>query len=257
MTHYPYYRRILHRMGYYDYQRGLIVNHIAQDNGWLRHQKHCRDFILKAVDVIAPEKVTVLGSGWLLELPLLEMSERVGEIRLVDIIHPPEVIVQTREIRNIKLIEDDITGGLIEEVWKKAGNRTFFNKLPSIGQIKIPEYNAGNPGLIISLMVLTQLESLPVRLLEKKAKKDENALLNFRKNIQVNHISCLKQHKAVLITDTSEIFIDPDGKSTEVRTLLTDLPQNCYTETWRWDLDLKRADFNRKRSVMEITGVIF
>ena len=257
MTHYPYYRRILHRMGYYDYQRGLIVNHIAQDNGWLRHQKHCRDFILKAVDVIAPEKVTVLGSGWLLELPLLEMSERVGEIRLVDIIHPPEVIVQTREIRNIKLIEDDITGGLIEEVWKKAGNRTFFNKLPSIGQIKIPEYNAGNPGLIISLMVLTQLESLPVRLLEKKAKKDENALLNFRKNIQVNHISCLKQHKAVLITDTSEIFIDHGGKRTGVRTLLTDLPRNQGMETWRWDIDLKGSDFNRRKSVMEIAAVIF
>lgn len=244
-------------MGYYDYQRGLLVNHLAQDTGWFEHQKKCRDFILKAIDVISPEKVTVLGSGWLLELPLLEMTERAGEICLVDIIHPPEVIAQTRGIKNIKLIEDDITGGLIAEVWKKAGSRTFFNKLPSVGQIRIPLYDAGNPGLVISLMVLTQLESLPVRLLGKKAKKDEIALLNFRRNIQANHIRCLKNHKAVLITDTSEIFIDRSGKRTEVKTLLTDLPQNQGMETWRWDLDLQGSDFNRRKSLMEVSAVMF
>jgi len=256
MTHTPSYRRILHRMGYYEYQQGLIVNHLTQDDGWLCHQKRCREFILKVMDVFTPKKITVLGSGWLLELPLLEMTERVDEIQLVDIIHPPEVIAQTAGINKLKLIEDDITGGLIEEVWKQAGKRIFLNKSLSIKQIIIPQYFLEDPGLVISLMVLTQLETLLVRILERKSKKNEAEMLNFRKTIQENHLTFLGQHKSVLITDTSEIFIDSAGKRTEIRTLLTDLPQSVNKETWRWDLDLKGSNFNRKKSVMEVTAVI-
>jgi hypothetical protein len=160
------YKRILHRMGYYDYQQGFIFRHINQDKGWDEHLQRCRTFILKAVGIVNPSKVTVLGSGWLLELPLAEMSERIDMINLVDIIHPPEVIAQTATLKNISLIEEDVTGGLIEEVWKKAGKRTFLNKIDTLKMIRIPEYQPNeDPGMVISLNILSQMESLPVRLL--------------------------------------------------------------------------------------------
>ena len=65
MTHSISYRRILNRMGYYDYQNGLIYNHLNQEGGWDSHLDHCRNFINRALDYYKPEKVTVLGSGWL------------------------------------------------------------------------------------------------------------------------------------------------------------------------------------------------
>ena len=75
MTHTIAYRRMLGRMGYYNYQDGLIHHHINEEGGWEDHLSHCRDFILKAINLFRPEKVTVLGSGWLLDLPFAEIIE--------------------------------------------------------------------------------------------------------------------------------------------------------------------------------------
>ena len=49
---------------------------------------------MKALDYYKPLNVTVLGSGWLLDLPLAEMLEKTEMIYLVDIVHPPEVVMQ-------------------------------------------------------------------------------------------------------------------------------------------------------------------
>jgi hypothetical protein len=97
-------------MGYYNYQAGLIHHHIDQQAGWEDHQAHCRNFILKAIELYKPGKVTVLGSGWLLDLPLAELAECNGSVSLIDIVHPPDVIAQARNFNNVELIEQDITG---------------------------------------------------------------------------------------------------------------------------------------------------
>jgi hypothetical protein len=196
-------------MGYYNYQQGLIYRHLNQDKGWISHEEHCRNFIIKALDYFKPEKVTVYGSGWLMDLPLAEMAERVDRIFLVDIIHPPEVITQTAGFKNIQLVEEDVTGGLIEEVWKKAGNRTFFNRLSSLSDISVPEYQpVDDPGLAISLNILTQLETLPEKLLRKKCRVDEKEYINFRKEIQLLHIRFLEKHKSVMILILREPIIN-------------------------------------------------
>lgn len=256
MTASPSYRRILSKMGYYDYQRGLIFHHLNQGTGWQTHEKRCREFIIKATDLLHPEKITVLGSGWLLDLPLAELAERTKQICLIDIVHPPEVREQIGRFKNVELSERDISGGLIDLVWRIAGKRTFLNKLRSLDEIKIPEFSLENPGMVISLNILTQLESMPLRLLEKKAKVEETELMNFRKKIQESHLGFLKSHRSVLITDTAEVFTDLSGNISEVRSVVTNLPDGIQKETWRWDFDLKGSDFNQKRSVMEVSAII-
>ena len=256
MTFPQSYRRILSKMGYYDYQQGLIYRHLNQGNGWQSHEKHCRDFILKACNKDNPEKITVLGSGWLLELPLTELAERTKHICLIDIVHPPAVRDQVKKFKNIELSEQDISGGLIDEVWRKAGERTFLNKLRSLDEIEIPEFNLKNPGTVISLNIMTQLEAMPLRMLGKKAMAGEADILNFRKKIQESHLRFLGKHKSLLITDTAEIFTDSSGNVTEDKTVITDLPDGLLKETWRWDFDLKGLDYSRKRSVMEVTALI-
>jgi hypothetical protein len=243
-------------MGYYDYQQGLIVNHLKQGDGWHNHEKRCREFILKAADYYSPEKITVLGSGWLLDVPLAELADRTAQICLFDIVHPPEVRDQVGRFKNVELSEQDITGGLIDNVWRSAGKRTFLNKIRSLAEIEIPEFKLENPGMVISLNILTQLESMPLRLLGKKARIVESDLFNFRKKIQESHLNFLTRHKSLLITDTAEIFTDSSGKISEVRTAIADLPKGRMKETWRWDFDLKGSDFNMKRSVMEVSAII-
>lgn len=258
MSHSPSYRRILHKMGYYNYQRGLIFHHLNEEGSWNTHLRNCRDFILKALDFHKPSVITVLGSGWLLDLPLKEMHDSAVEINLVDIIHPPEVKNQVADLKKVILREDDISGGLIKEIWEKAGRKTIFNKLASVEDIEIKEYQPQyDPGMVISLNILTQLESLPLEFLRKKSKADDKSFLNFRKEIQSRHISFLLKHRSVLITDLSENITDNKGNITENPSVLIPLPDSEYKEEWTWDFEHNKPEYYNKRSVFRVTALLY
>ena len=244
-------------MGYYDYQRGLIYHHLDQEGNWNTHLKNCRNFILKSIDFYNPSIITVLGSGWLLDLPLREMAGQVSEINLVDIVHPPEVKSQISEMKNVVLREEDISGGLISEVWQKAGRRSVFNKLMSLDEIKIPVYHPQfETGMIVSLNIFTQLEALPVKLLKKKAVADEERFIRFRKEVQQNHLAFLEKHKSVLISDLSEVVMESSGRVTEIKSALTGLPEGKLKDEWTWYFDLRNSDYYRKKSVFKVTAIL-
>ena len=251
------YKRILHKLDYYNYQHGLIIRHLNQGAGWDSHLDKCRKFILKTIELNHPEIVTVLGSGWLLEVPLAEMSEMVRKINLVDIVHPPEVIKQTQTIPSVNLITDDVTGGLVGKIWKRTSEMPLLRKLNSLEGVEIPEYVPDfDPGLVISLNLLSQLDVLPVRYLQKKSSINDEVLMAFRRDIQNMHLGFLKKHKSVLITDVSEIFSDNHGKKEELKTVLIDLPSGACREEWIWDFDLLGYDFNRKSSVLKVFAIL-
>jgi hypothetical protein len=245
-------------MGYYDYQNGLIFRHMNQEGGWDGHCRRCRNFILKAIKLYKPEKISILGSGWLLELPLAEMAESVENICLIDIVHPPEVTIQSARFENVELLELDVTGGLIEEVWRKAPRLPFFKKLKSLDGITIPDFKpADDPGLVISLNILTQLESLLLAYLEKRSAVTEEELTVFRSAIQKKHIDFLIKHNSVLISDVAEIFTERSGKTNRAKTIMTEIPAGTLNETWTWNFDLKNTDNFNSISVMEVIAMSF
>ena len=258
MPHSTSYRRILHKMGYYNYQRGLIVHHLHDEGSWNTHLTNSRNFILKSLEIYKPTVVTVFGSGWLLDLPLMEINEMADEINLVDIIHPPEVKSQVADMKKVILREEDVTGGLIEEVWKRASRKTFLNKLRSFEEINIKKYQPGfDPGIVISLNILTQLETLPVEFLRKKSNADEESFHQLRKKIQQNHLAFLENNKSVLITDCAEVVTESSGKTSEIKSVLVDLPEGRIREDWTWNFDLKQSDYYTRRSVLKVSGIIF
>ena len=245
-------------MKYYDYQQGLIQRHLNQEGGWDSHLEHCRNFILKALDLYKPTRITVLGSGWLLDLPISEMIEIADKVCLVDIIHPPEVISQVSDLKKIELVEQDITGGLIKEVWGKTRKHTFLNRLKTLEDIIIPEYQpADDPGMVLSLNILTQLEALPVKLITKHAKIEDDSFKRFCAAIQKKHIDFLKKHPSVLITDISEVITNQGGGVTEKQTLLTDLPEAGFKEEWTWNFELVSSDFYRSKSAFRVIAISF
>ncbi|MGB8491243.1 MAG: hypothetical protein WCE64_09300 [Bacteroidales bacterium] len=257
MTSNVSYRLMLHRMGYYDYQQGLIYRHLNQEGGWSSHLENCRKFILDAADIIKPSVITVLGSGWLLDVPLTELAERATTVNLVDIVHPPEVKSQVAGLKNVILREDDVTGGLISEVWKKAGHRTFLNKLRTFGSIDVSEYQPQyDPGMVVSLNIITQLETIPLRLLRKKSSADMSAITGFRKLIQEKHLSFLLKHRSVLISDIAEVETESSGRINEIRSLLAELPESEHTMSWTWNFETRAPDFYTKKSVFRVTALI-
>ena len=252
------YRRILNKLGYYDYQQGLIFRHMKQTGGWDSHLENCRNFIVQAARFYKPQKVTVMGSGWLLDFPLAELMDITESITLIDIIHPPEVIKQVSAFKKVVLSNDDITGGLIEEVWNATRKVKYFRKLNTLGDIRVPQYGfRDDPGLLISLNILSQLHVLPVRYLRGKADVDEDEFSKFRAAIQERHLELLSKHNSVLLTDTSEIFTDSSGNETDVRSVITDLPAGRLSEEWKWDFDLKHTDYYKKKSIMKVTAILY
>lgn len=257
MNHSESYRRILTKMRYYDYQHGFIHRHVNQEGGWEPHQQKCRELIMEAIEIYRPRKITALGTGWLLEMPLAEMLENTEEIVLVDIIHPPDVHRQTEGMKKIRLVEADATGGLIEEVWNKAGRRSLLNRIDSLESIVIPEYNPGeDPGLVLSINLLTQLEYLPLKLLRAKSKAAEPDLDHFREEVQKSHLRFLMKHPSLLITDVAEIYTDDRGNRSEVKTAFVPMPEGKINREWIWDFDLKYSDYKRKRSLLRVCAAL-
>lgn len=257
MTQSLQYRMMLSRMGYYNYQNGLIYHHLNQSGGWENHQNNCRRFILKALGLYNPKKVTVLGSGWLLDLPFAEMIERTEKVCLVDIIHPPDVKNQVKDLKNVELYEQDVTGGLIAEVWQKTRKYSFLRKLKSLDNITIPEYVAdADPGMIVSLNILTQLESLPVDFLRKRSKIKEEEFSHFKSEVQKKHIDFLSKYPSVLISDIAEIITSKSGDTKTITTLLTDLPPGRFREEWTWNFDKAGGDLYNSNSQFNVIGII-
>lgn len=244
-------------MGYYNYQNGLIFRHMSQEGGWDEHLERCRTFILMALDHYSPSTISVLGSGWLMELPLTEIVERDIKVNLVDIVHPPEVLAQAGILKNVNLVEADVSGGLIQEVWNKSSKYSFLKKKKSLGDISIPEYIPEyDPGMVISLNILTQLESLLVDFLKKRSNVKEEDFFIFRKDIQNRHLDFLKKNQSVLITDIAEISTSRSGKKNAVQTMVADVPEGIIKEEWTWNFDSKGVDFYNSTSVMKVLAIV-
>jgi hypothetical protein len=244
-------------MGYYKYQNGLIYRHLNQDNGWEVHLENSRRYIMNALDLYKPEKITVLGSGWLLDFPFAELVERTKKICLVDIIHPPDVIKQAGNFKNVELIEQDVTGGLIGEVWDKMHRFNYLIRAKTLVNIIVPDYSpVGDPGLVISLNILTQLETQLIHFIKKRSKIPNDGFNLFRSEIQKKHIAFLLKHKSVLISDYAEVITDRTGKIKTVPTIYSDLPSGRFREEWTWDFDQTGTDMYNCRSRFKIVALV-
>ena len=150
-----------------------------------------------------------------------------------------------------------MTGGLIAEVWEKAGKFSIFKRLRSLDEIEIPEFETEeDPGMIISLNIITQLESLIVSYLKKRGKFNDEELAAFRKEIQKKHINFLMKHRSVIITDCEEILIDKSGNITSNPTLLAELPKGILTKEWTWNFDKPGDVLYNSKSQFRIVALI-
>ena len=249
-------RRILSRLGYYNYQERLIFRHLRQEGAWDSHLSNCRRFIMEAVEHFNPARITVLGSGWLLDFPLAEIIEKGIELHLVDIVHPPGVRAQVASFDKVSTEERDITGGLVRELWEKTRGYNFLWRLKSLEKINVPVFHLEeDPGLVISLNILSQLDFLPMRMIMKKGTIAQDEMMNFRRDIQQKHLDFLASYSFVLITDYIEVITDDSGSVLEEKTLFTGLPVHNRSEEWIWEFDHKHSDFFGKRSSYRVKAL--
>ena len=110
-------------MGYLRDQQGIMTRYLREAPQWKEHLDRSRAFIQSTFPAGGHEGVkkgtlVVLGSGWLLDVPLDHLLNIFSKVYLVDIYHPPQIRKKMENRDNVILLEADISGGGIEQVWQ-------------------------------------------------------------------------------------------------------------------------------------------
>ncbi len=223
------------KMGYLKEAISIESRHQRCREGWQRHIDNTKETILEVVERIPDrEKVVVIGSGSLIDLPLRELALSFKRVVLVDIVQMPSMQMVASLFNNVSLISADVTG---------VAEKIYTNKPIPESILPAPEYFFPECGedcsLVISLNLLSQLPYIPGQYLRDKLKwKDSERLILWENEIMKNHYKGLAALSCpvCLISDWQIVYIDKKGNEIE-RQLTAPLLQNIKPyRHWVWEL---------------------
>jgi hypothetical protein len=238
--------RILRKMKYISDQQGIFERYLEEHEGWKLHLEMTRSFILDCVKKYTPKSVFIMGSGWLLDVPLIELVPMCERIYLADIWHPPQVRAMVQKYPNCSLVYTDLTGGAVNQIYKlvKSFRKTGTSEpLQNISN-SIPEL-PDKDSYMISLNILNQLDIILMDYIKRFIKYPDNEIRDFRKKIQENHLAFLKPGQSCLIVDQEEIVSNSKNQVvTTKKPVYVKLPEGKKKMEWKWTFDQGGA-FNK------------
>lgn len=220
-------------IGFIEDQKGIMRRYKREKLNWDSHLENTKAYISRQTAGQFFNKIAVLGSGYLLDLPTDILLSRCNEIQLYDINHPKEIQARYRDNAKISFIEMDITG-LSKHLHSAKRNSDVQKIIGTQSQFSVPDAD-----LIISLNILNQLDIILVDYLNGKMVLDMETELQLRNKIQSEHIACLTETMSLLVADTEEIHIDENGQKSS-NNLFTEMHIAGITsdaETWKWSFD--------------------
>ncbi len=249
-------QQIIRRMGYVRDQEGIMNRYIREKNHWEIHLEKTREFINTSFTDLSISSVAILGSGWLLDVPLEEMRTRYEHLYLVDIHHPPQIRKKVGGLENVELIEADLTGGAIELVWQAAKKRRDHSLDTILNESSLsPPLSHLSPDAFISLNLLNQLDIILCDFLEKTGYFQQETRDHFRSLIQTFHLDWITQIPGCIVTDTVEVSKDSHGRETFISLLYTDLPEGHRKSQWSWEFDTHGRYDPGCRTRMEVQAI--
>ncbi len=223
--------RQIRDMGYLRELIGLRSRYNRCKAEWQPHLRHCQDWISHAIKYCNNrDKVVVLGSGLLLDLPLKELARNFKQVILVDIFHLAPVRKIIRPYDNVDLVTMDITG--FSELLYMHVSEGFQLSWPEKANVDV-----NSSDLVISSNVLSQLWVVPMEFAAKKnIELDREMLAKLLKD----HLIVLRKSggRICLITEI-EHRLCKDGKLTEKSDPLfgISIPRvlKKYSMCWDWN----------------------
>ncbi len=222
------------RLGYLTDLLGLQARYRRIGDHWQQHLDNSRHLILQsAQQCTRHNRVTIIGSGLLLDIPLVQLSTLFNEVILIDVIQSRAVRQRCKQLGNVTPVEHDITG-LAESLTRASTH----NKLPT-SVARLPSAALASD-LIISCNLLTQLAHTPSRYLIKKQgwHADDPQLQQWQRTIMAEHLSLLAQQdgQCCLICDTDHEYRDKSENVIEQQERLLGLPLGKADQQWQWPI---------------------
>jgi len=244
-------------MGFISDQIGLLNRYFRESEEWKEHLDNSAGFILTCLRNKKIKELIVLGSGWLLDFPLENLIGIIERIKLVDIIHPPQILKKIKNFPGVECIPADITGGYVEKFYlevkrfRRSGIPFFFEP----GTIR-PEIKRTEDSFVISLNILNQIDTFLIDYLKQKISIDEKTILDIRRKIQNDHINLLRDGRYILITDHDELIINRQKQGRTIKSLLSvELPASRYIKEWLWMFDSKGTYNCEGQTILKIRAM--
>jgi len=229
---------MLRQMGYLRDQEGIMNRYLREKSNWESHLERTKGFINGAFKEVPIRTVAVLGSGWLLDIPLTEMVGRYDRICLIDIHHPPQIRKKVSGLGNVELIEADLSGGAIGQLWQKKKRMGKFASVEILDSISlIPPLDQCNVDAYFSVNLLNQLDIILCDYLKKQGYFQQESPNSLRSRLQSFHLEWITTKPGCLIADTLEITTESSGNEQHKSLLHTDLPAGIRSENWTWEFD--------------------
>jgi len=220
-------------------QQGILQRYMKEATGWAAHIKHTKQEIINGATGKGNNKCAILGSGWLLDIPMEELTARFNELHLIDIIHPTQIKNKYKNNNKIKCIECDVTGGAINEFFDSVQFHKSTGKRIEPDEFKFKGFvNSEGYDYIASVNILNQLDILLIDYIKNYNIYNESELLLLRKKIQQSHIDSLPKGKSCLVTDYEEQIFGSGVQPESIRSLIhVVLPENQLINQWDWQFD--------------------
>ncbi len=237
-------------------QQGIIKRYLNEKDAWESHLKNCRNFIEQQTIKTNKNEVWVLGSGWLLDVPIEFLSKKFNKVVLIDIHHPAQVLRKIKKFENIEARVVDVTGTItidLNDIIKKRKRKD--NTLPEISNYLsniIPD-NA----FVISLNLLSQLNTLYSEPMEQSGLFRKSEILSFVMLLQSAHIASLPLGASIIISDHTE-HVNKSGKLLASNPLVyCNFPKAILSEQWQWNFDSKGNYHVACNVLFEVIAIYF
>ncbi len=195
---------------------------------WQIHYEYCKTAIMQAAQKVSKRrKVVIFGAGSLNDIPLKELSSVFIEVVLVDLVFLENARKQAQEIKNVTLVEMDVTDSL-PVIYSGESTATTPSQWLDDRQVD----------LVVSLNLVTQLPLIPVRWLMDKYNLENQAANILGKQLIFSHLMYLKQFDALicLIADREGVEFNRQGKEIDRYDPWWDIEPPSADYTWQWEV---------------------
>jgi len=242
--------RILKKMNYVADQKGIIDRYLKESEGWAAHLNNTKNAIIINAENKIKNSCAILGSGWLLDVPIDFLAREFKKVYLFDILHPTQIKHKMRKYPNVVCVEQDITGGAIEEFFNSVQLNKSMKTRKELADFKFNGFNYKIPfDYVVSVNILNQLDILLLDYIKGYNLYNEQELQHLRVSIQQKHLNSLPLDKSCLITDFEELVYNMENKLEETKKLVhIDLPENKIKSSWQWKFD--RQDYVPGKNVI-------
>jgi hypothetical protein len=230
---------ILKKMQFFEDQDGILKRYINEEGNWNSHLNNSKMFIQDCLNGKNIMSISILGSGWLLDVPVRFLAENFKEVIFYDLRHPKEIKHKYRNQSNFKFVELDITGGLIEQVFLFFSSRKRIDLFEMEHHLIVPSVILPfQSDFFISLNLLNQLDILIIDYIRKKTNLTDPFANKMRATIQKKHLELMQPGKSCMVTDFEEINLDFEDNIVLTKSLIyTPIMESLIQKKWIWHFD--------------------